>query len=118
MPRRAAVKLARALLAPLTPVTVFALAGGCALFAPPELPAPPEPKPPEVPEFKPPDAPEPPKSPYEIPKDGNCCMRNTEAVSTVCRGAARCCTDKYERSDCEDAGGLWFNTPEGCGGAC
>ena len=31
---------------------------------------------------------------YEIPKDGNCCLRSGDVVQTACKGAARCCTNK------------------------
>ncbi len=95
---------------------------GCELlFAPPAAPKVPDLKLPEAP--KPPTAPKPPdlKAPQvpSAPVPGNCCLRDASQASLACGGnAERCCSDKYDRSDCEDAGGFWFHTPEGCAGAC
>jgi hypothetical protein len=114
-----------ALLLLVTAASLFGGSLGCDLLlnppAPPKVPdlkAPEPPQPPEMP--KPPDvkAPPAPQVP-SAPVPGNCCLRDPGQAATACGGGAqRCCTDKYDRSDCEDAGGFWFHTPEGCAGAC
>ncbi|AUX27236.1 hypothetical protein SOCEGT47_078190 [Sorangium cellulosum] len=52
------------------------------------------------------------------PENRNCCFRSGEGAAKVCESEERCCTGKYDRSACEDAGGLWFNSADGCAGAC
>lgn len=124
------MKLARHLSALSLATVAVLLAGGplgCELlgYKPPEIPQTPQlPEAPEVPE--PPAEPEPPTAPQgpkvDVPPDhegGVCCMR-AGAVEQVCGvGVKRCCTLKYDDpGDCEDEGGFWFHTVEGCAGAC
>ncbi|XYH97453.1 hypothetical protein ACMHYB_58490 [Sorangium sp. So ce1128] len=54
----------------------------------------------------------------EDPESRRCCFRSGESVAKVCESKERCCTGKYDRSVCEDSGGLWFNSADGCAGAC
>ncbi|HTN90319.1 MAG TPA: hypothetical protein VL242_41875 [Sorangium sp.] len=54
----------------------------------------------------------------EDPESRRCCFRSGESVAKVCESEERCCTGKYDRSACEDSGGLWFNSADGCAGAC
>jgi len=74
----------------------------------PEMPKPPDVKPPEVPKLQ---------SPIPMDNAGNCCFRNMQAADR-CNGATRCCSEKFEVDDCESKGGFWFHTPEDCTGAC
>jgi hypothetical protein len=114
-----------------TPMAVTLAAGclvGCNLLQLPSAPQAPQIKAPEVkaPDLKAPDLEAPdlkaPDVSLELPEDPpanrTCCFRNAGAVAKVCAGKARCCTGLYERGVCEDAGGLWFNSAEGCAGAC
>lgn len=79
----------------------------------PEIPGPPEA--PKAPDLKAPPAPQVPSAP--VP--GNCCLRDAGQASIACGGRAeRCCSSKYDRSECEDAGGFWFHSTEGCAGGC
>lgn len=98
---------------------------GLAALAVPAVPQAPEaPAPPEIPE--PPKAPEPPAAPQtptvDVPGDhegGVCCIRSGPVEQTCGVGAKRCCTLKLDGAgDCEDAGGLWFHSVDGCRGAC
>ena len=99
-----------------------ALAGplGCGIFAPPALPQAPElpqlPEPPKPPDAKPPEMPKV-QSPIPLNNEGNCCFRHTQAADQ-CSGATRCCNAKFEREECEDKQGFWFQSPQDCAGAC
>jgi hypothetical protein len=89
--------------------------------APPQIPSLKLPEPPQPPAApKPPDVKAPPVPQVPAaPTPGNCCLRDASQATMACGVTTeRCCTDKYDRSDCEDAGGFWFHTPEGCAGAC
>jgi hypothetical protein len=62
---------------------------------------------------------EPPKAPA-LPekKGGNCCFRDDRIAPSYCGGRANCCNGDFAVSDCEQRGGLWFASAEGCAGAC
>ncbi|CAN98683.1 putative secreted protein [Sorangium cellulosum So ce56] len=64
-----------------------------------------------------PAAPEDPAAP-ETPESRKCCFRSGEGAAKVCESQERCCSGRYDRSACEDSGGLWFNSADGCAGAC
>ena len=64
-----------------------------------------------------PAAPEDPAAP-EPPESRKCCFRSGESVAKVCESQERCCSGRYDRSACEDSGGLWFQSADGCAGAC
>jgi hypothetical protein len=70
-----------------------------------------------APDLKAPDAPDGPALP-DPPENRNCCFRGGGSVAKACESKERCCTGTYGRSECEDAGGHWFNTAAGCAGAC
>ncbi len=100
---------------------------GCDLlgYTPPNVPQAPQlPEAPEVPEApSEPDAPTAPQAPkVDVPpthEGGVCCVRSGPVEQVCGVGTKRCCTIKYEDpSDCEDAGGLWFHSVDGCSGAC
>lgn len=67
-----------------------------------------------------PGEPAPPEDPAapEDPESRKCCFRSGENVAKVCENKDRCCSGKYDRSACEDSGGLWFHSADGCAGAC
>ncbi len=76
----------------------------------------------QIPEFTPPEiqAPEGPELPAKPPEAaGNCCIRKGNLLKSECEGAVSCCIEKPEDSgECEKVDGLWFNSKEGCAGAC
>ncbi|AGP41813.1 hypothetical protein [Sorangium cellulosum] len=65
-----------------------------------------------------PAAPQDPTAAPEPPESRKCCFRSGESVAKVCESKERCCSGRYERSECEDSGGLWFQSADGCAGAC
>lgn len=76
----------------------------------------------QIPEFTPPEIqkPEGPELPAKPPEaEGNCCIRKGNLLKKECEGAVSCCIAKPEDSgECEEVEGLWFNSKEGCAGAC
>lgn len=66
---------------------------------------------------KPPEAPKPPDGVPEK-KGGNCCFRDDRVTPTYCKGQDHCCNGDYDLDACESRGGLWFDSTEGCRGAC
>ncbi|WP_104987897.1 hypothetical protein [Sorangium cellulosum] len=63
-------------------------------------------------------APADPAAAPEDPESRKCCFRSGEGAAKSCESQERCCTGKYDRSECEDSGGLWFHSADGCAGAC
>lgn len=76
----------------------------------------------QIPEFQPPEIqkPEGPELPAKPPDAaGNCCIRKGNLLKKECGAAVSCCIEKPEDSgECEEVDGLWFNSKEGCAGAC
>ncbi len=64
--------------------------------------------------FKPPEAPK-----LVEDKGGNCCVKRDSVLSqTACSApGSRCCSGKFASDVCEQKGGVWYFTPEGCDGA-
>jgi len=114
---------------PLLAVLVAGGPLGCEIFQPPSIPSPPMlptvpemPTMPEVPSVQTPSAPEAPSTPKVDVPDGEkgavCCLRSGKAEQYCGGDAKRCCSGRFERDSCEDVGGFWFNSLQGCFGAC
>jgi hypothetical protein len=69
-----------------------------------------------APDLNAPDAPDSPLP--DPPENRTCCFRGGDGAAKGCESRARCCSGRYSRNECEDAGGLWFNSADGCAGAC
>src|SRR5690242_20598356 len=98
---------------------LFAIASAAILLPPLGCEAPPPPKAPDAPEaptvdLKPPELPKPP----EPPKPGGCCVKaGTPLSDEVCEPkGAHCCSGKVEGDACEEKGGKWYFSFEGCKG--